>query len=125
MQTDRRTIVIATHQLAELERFADRVALLDGGRLRLCADLGSLTERFTQLDIAVPAGVEWPAEPGVRLIARSGDRARVLVDHEETRDDWQARLGTAPLAESALTLEDLYLALVGKGTAARTADPLS
>jgi ABC-2 type transport system ATP-binding protein len=125
MQTDRRTIVIATHQLAELERFADRVALLDHGRLRLCADLGSLTERFMQLDVALRAGDALPEQPGIRLIARSAERARVLVDREETRDDWQARLGCAPLAESALTLEELYLALVGKGAAARTAESLS
>jgi ABC-2 type transport system ATP-binding protein len=125
MQTDRRTIVIATHQLAELERFADRIALLDHGRLRLCADLGSLTERFTQLDIAMPAGAELPAEPGVRLLARAGDRARLLVDREETRDDWQTRVGAAPLAASALTLEELYLALVDKSAAAHSAETLS
>jgi ABC-2 type transport system ATP-binding protein len=127
MQTDQRTIVIATHQLAELERFADRVALLDHGQLRLCADLGCLTERFRQLDIALPAAAEWPPQPGVRLIRRSGDRARVLVDREETRDDWHARLGGATLAESALTLEELYLALVDNdnATAARVAESLT
>jgi len=125
MQIDRRTIVIATHQLGELERFADRVALLDQGRLRLCADLGSLTERFRQVDIALRSGDELPAQSGVRLITRSGDRARVLVDREEAREDWEARLGCAPLVESALTLEELYLALVGKGAAAQTLESVS
>jgi ABC-2 type transport system ATP-binding protein len=125
MQTDRRTIVIATHQLAELERFADRVALLDHGRLRLCADLGSLTERFMQLDLALRAGDPWPSPPGVRLIARSGDRARALVDREEARADWAARLGGTPLAESALTLEELYLALVGTAAVTQTEESVS
>jgi ABC-2 type transport system ATP-binding protein len=124
MQTDRRTIVIATHQLAELERFADRVALLDHGRLRLCADLGSLTERFTQLDVALRANQALPEQPGIRLLARAGDRARVLVDREEARDDWQARLGCTPLAQSALSLEELYLALVGKPPGARATEAL-
>jgi ABC-2 type transport system ATP-binding protein len=125
MQTDRRTIVIATHQLAELERFADSVALLDRGRVRLCADLGSLTDRFMQLDVSLRAQDPLPEQPGIQLIARSGDRARVLVDRAETRDDWQARLGGSPLAESALTLEELYLALVGEDGATYAAESLS
>jgi hypothetical protein len=51
----------------------------------------------------------------------------VLVDREETRDDWHARLGGATLAESALTLEELYLALVDNdnATAARVAESLT
>jgi ABC-2 type transport system ATP-binding protein len=125
MQTDQRTIVIATHQLGELERFADRVALLDHGQLRLCADLGTLTERFLQLDVTLRPGASLPTQPGVRLIARSGDRARVLVDREQSREDWPTQLGAEPLAESELTLEELYLALVGKPSPARGAESLS
>jgi ABC-2 type transport system ATP-binding protein len=124
MNTDARTVVIATHQLAELERFADRIALLDRGRVRLCADLGSLPRRFSQVDIALPSGA-LPVQPGVSLMARSGDRARVLVDREEAVADWPERLGAEVLAESALTLEELYLALVGKTAAPRAAELVS
>jgi hypothetical protein len=48
-----------------------------------------------------------------------------LVDREEAVADWPERLGAEMLAESALTLEELYLALVGKATAPRVAELVS
>jgi ABC-2 type transport system ATP-binding protein len=113
MRGENRTIIISTHQLAELERFADRVALLDRGQIRLCADLGTLTERFVQVDVEAADGQMLPAQAGITIMQRAGGRARLLIDRDIVPADWQSRLGTAPLAQSALSLEELYLALVG------------
>jgi ABC-2 type transport system ATP-binding protein len=122
MRGENRTIIIATHQLGELERFADRVALLDRGQVRLCADLATLLDRYCQIDITLPDGAAPKLPPGLTLLEQSAGRARLLLDRDLLAADWRARLGTDILAESPLTLEELYLALVSPPLPARVAE---
>jgi ABC-2 type transport system ATP-binding protein len=119
MRNGDRTIIIATHQLGELERFADRVAVLDRGQIRLCADLGALPDRFTRLDIALPDNTPLPLPPGITLLQRSAGRASLLLDHETIAPGWKAGVSASIVAESPLTLEELYLALVAATQNAR------
>jgi ABC-2 type transport system ATP-binding protein len=125
MRGENRTIIIATHQLSELERFADRVALLDRGNIRLCGDLASLVDRFVQIDIAWPDAAPPPQLAGITFLERSGGRARALVDVDIAAADWRTRLSTDIIGQSALTLEELYLALVGPAAAARVPETQS
>jgi hypothetical protein len=45
------------------------------------------------------------------LIAREGDRVRLLVDREAGGEAELEAFGLKPLADVAMTLEDLFLAL--------------
>ena len=52
-----------------------------------------------------------PERRGLRLIAREGDRVRLLVDREADGEAELEALGLKPLADVSMTLEDLFLAL--------------
>jgi ABC-2 type transport system ATP-binding protein len=111
MTRDGRTILISSHQLTDLERFADHAAIMNQGRLLTSGRMDRLVERYRQFDARVvrdtPSSV-----PGVSLIDRQGDRVRLLIDQDSAPVDALAALGVEVLAEVPLTLEDLFLALI-------------
>jgi ABC-2 type transport system ATP-binding protein len=114
MQHEERTIVIASHQLADLERFADRVAIMNSGRLVTCGSIPELLERYVQIDAQLPPAPVLP-RTGLQLLARDGDRARLLVDRSIISPDELTRLGVETIGKTALTLEELFVALIMGG----------
>lgn len=63
---DETTILISSHDLAEIESFASHIGYLEDGRLKFSEEMTSLTSRFREVEIIVepPASVpgerEWP-----------------------------------------------------------------
>ncbi len=59
------TILISSHDLAEIETFASHIGYLDHGRLQFSEEMSSLTERFREIEITLtnpaPANASWPA----------------------------------------------------------------
>ncbi len=45
------TVMISSHDLAEIETFASHIGYLDGGRLRFSEEMSSLTARFREVEI--------------------------------------------------------------------------
>jgi ABC-2 type transport system ATP-binding protein len=112
MKRDGRTVVISSHQLADLERLADHVAILDNGRLVSVGRMDELVERYARLDVLIASGGALPVLDGVRMLTREGDRARLLLDRSiASIDDFQP-FGIAVVAETPMTLEELFVALV-------------
>jgi ABC-2 type transport system ATP-binding protein len=111
MAGDDRTILISSHQLTDLERFADHAAIMNQGRLLTSGRMDKLVERYRQFDARVLSEVSL-AVPGVSVIDRQGDRVRLLVDSESAPADALETPQIEILAEVPLTLEDLFLALI-------------
>jgi ABC-2 type transport system ATP-binding protein len=111
MTAEGRTILISSHQLADLERFADHAAIVNRGKLLTSGRMDELVERYRQFDARVlsdtPLGL-----PGVSVIDRQGDRVRLLVDGEAGPADVLQIPQIEVLAQVPLTLEDLFLALI-------------
>jgi len=61
------TILISSHDLAEIESFASHIGYLDGGRLQFSEEMTSLTARFREVEVIVdsppllPPDRPWPA----------------------------------------------------------------
>jgi ABC-2 type transport system ATP-binding protein len=109
MGREDRTILISSHQLADVERFADHCAIIDKGKLLIAGRMDELVSRFSQVDVRLvrdPAGLA-----GVRILEREGDRARLLVDHQESSQPL-AESGVEVINDVPMTLEELFLALV-------------
>jgi ABC-2 type transport system ATP-binding protein len=48
------TILISSHDLAEIESFASHIGYIERGRLQFSEEMGSLSERFREIEITVP-----------------------------------------------------------------------
>jgi ABC-2 type transport system ATP-binding protein len=58
------TVMISSHDLAEIETFASHIGYLDGGCLRFSEEMSSLAERFREIEITFddppPLPASWP-----------------------------------------------------------------
>jgi ABC-2 type transport system ATP-binding protein len=60
------SILISSHDLAEIESFASHIGYLDGGRLQFSEEMASLTARFREVEVVldspplVPLDRPWP-----------------------------------------------------------------
>jgi len=114
MQNENRTIIISSHQLSDLERFADHVAVMQEGQVIAYGAIPDLLERYVQLDVQLPGG-EPPAR-GLKIIARQNGRARLLIDRWSAHQQQSiAAMGVEIIGESTFTLEELFVALMKTG----------
>ena len=119
MRDEQRTIVISSHQIAELERCADYVAILNQGQLVASGTTPDLLARYTELDVLLEreAVIE---HAGLHLLVRNGQRARVLWDRAAPQASLPVNNGELQIiGERALTLEELLIALVKSKTGVR------
>ena len=108
-----RAVVISSHQLSDLERLADNVAIIEDGKLLLFAPMNALVERFVLLDATAGDG-PLPALPAVRVLDRKDGRLRLLFDRDRGAVRDLAAAGITVLAEIPMTLEEIFVALTGK-----------
>lgn len=105
-----RTIVISSHDLHEIERIADRVAIIDGGRLRELVDLAAprapdgffvRTSGAVRLDAFLPAAV--PADGGYRVaVADPAALSRALAPFLAAGGVLEALVPETPSLERAV-----------------------
>ncbi len=116
--TSAATVVIATHQLADVERIADRVAFMYQGKLVANYALDDVKEKMkTIYAIMRPDG---PAEfyadwPGVLYVKQTGSHAMFIVDG--TSEDVKgllARAGASQIEEHPVELSELFRCLMEK-----------
>jgi len=98
IRDEERTVVISSHQLAELERCADHIVVVNEGQLVASGATPDLLARYTELDVV-----------------NNGRRARVLWDRAERQSPGYQQI----IGERTLTLEELLVALVKSRSAVR------
>jgi len=86
------TILISSHDLAEIETFASHIGYLDNGRLQFSEEMTSLSERFREIEITLansaPTTAAWPAAwlnreqsaTVVRFVDSHFDQARTMAE---------------------------------------------
>ncbi len=110
-----RTVLISSHQIAEVERVASHVAFLAEGRLLLAATMDELRQRVVRFRLryeeqppdAAPLGVVLQRNGSGRLwqaVVRDPDRTAV--------EALRAAAGVYDFEESPLGLEEVYCALL-------------
>ncbi len=109
VKDEERTVFISSHQISDLERFADRVGLLCKGRLIMEGATSDLVEHFVQLEYSAPRTLN--DVPGLTVQAQDGDRWRAVLDTRAASVEALTKRGAAGLHQQALTLEELFLAL--------------
>ncbi|MBL6766095.1 MAG: ABC transporter ATP-binding protein [Verrucomicrobiae bacterium] len=111
------TIFISSHDIDEVERLADQVAIINQGRLRLSESVEDLLQRFRKVSFTSPSENEDIAHlPGQWMSAQSVGHHVSLVetrfDPPKTEDLLRARFGEIKnLSIESLSLREIYLVL--------------
>jgi ABC-2 type transport system ATP-binding protein len=112
-----RTVFISSHLLTDVERVADRVALMEGAHIRLVEDLDHLKARVRSLTLTFPHGAPDRLDlPGGLSIEKTPHEWRVVVQDytPETVARLQPQLPGARIEARDMGLEDIFVALVGR-----------
>jgi ABC-2 type transport system ATP-binding protein len=107
------TVIFSSHQITQVERAADRLAIVKGGRLILEGDLDTLksSERIVEAIFEQPPILNGVAnDPRVRRIQQSGRVVRVHVRHDaEGFARALAALGPKRVEILDQSIEELFL----------------
>lgn len=111
------TVLVSSHDIEEVERLADHVALLEEGRLRLAERTDSLQGRFRGVEITdaptaarpLPHWLEWE---------RAGALTRFIETQyagEATERAWREHCGGAAVKLRPMSLREIYMTLARSG----------
>jgi ABC-2 type transport system ATP-binding protein len=112
------TVFFSSHQIAEVDQIADRVAIIDHGRTVLAGALDDLRESFRRIQMVFADGAPEPRfrAPGVERVRRQGRVVTVLSSAgvEPILDEARA-LGAASMDVTPVTLKEIFLETVTGG----------
>ena len=127
------TVLVSSHDIDEVERLADHVAMLDAGRLRLSERTEELQARFRRVEVS-GAAASGPFGGGART--GSGNEigvegAGMLLRFVETRyageateQSWRERFGAAAgVRAQPMTLREIFMALAREGRGPAVNEP--
>jgi len=115
-----RTVLLTTHHLEEADALADRVVVLDRGRVLACGSPAEIKARAAGRRIRCTtraAREAIAALPGVTRVERQGGETVVLATAAEpvVRELFRRDPGLSGLEVTGAGLEDAFLALTGGG----------
>ncbi len=106
-----RTVLISSHGLTEVERFADHVGMIRNGSMLFEGATSDVVDRFRMVDFVAPDSVDFAGQSGVFVQQRDAERWRVLLDLQRTPLAELRVRGVHLIANSPVTLEELFIAL--------------
>lgn len=120
-----RTVLLSSHQIAEVERVADLVAIVSHGKVLLVERLDTLKEQVRELTVTLADGAAAPPTVCGELLRRR-HRARqwqLLVRYlaEEHVESLRAHQAVASVEARAPALEEIFVAYLQSPTGPRGA----
>jgi ABC-2 type transport system ATP-binding protein len=120
------TVVISSHDLAELELLADSVGFLHRGRVLLSESMDAVRERFVRVEVTAPPGTDpMPSEvpDDWRSVERSGQRLTFVTSAGDARWSRDALRRCFPdsshIDARPATLKEVFVALGRTGATRR------
>ena len=108
------TVLISSHNLTDLERFADHVAIINDGRILHAGPMDEVIEPFCIADFTLAAHQPLANAHGITVIGRQGARVRALVDRKLDGLEKLAAAGAREVTHSTVNLEELFISLLSK-----------
>lgn len=109
-----RTVLFSSHLLDEVERVADRIAIIHQGRILLTAPMDEVKERHRRLTLRFPQSVEQPPSL-VGTLSYEGQGAEwTYVCSGDSRQLCHAAeaLGATVVDDSALSLDEIFVSRI-------------
>ncbi|MFI5356952.1 MAG: ABC transporter ATP-binding protein [Opitutales bacterium] len=110
------SVLVSSHDVDEVERLVDHVALLEHGRLRLSEPAEALQGRFRRVEMTRAAAGQPLA--GMLEWAQSGQMTRfVATDYagEASERTWRERFPGAELRIGPMSLKEIFVSLIRAG----------
>ena len=107
-----RTVLISSHGLGDIERFADHLGIIKQGRVLLEGRTDEIVDRFRLAEFFTTNGARPANIKGFTPLRQDADRWRGLVDQQQGAVEALQAAGVRQLTLTPLTLEDLFVALV-------------
>lgn len=120
------TVVVSSHDIEEVERLADRVAMLEGGRLQVDETTEALQARFRRVEVTVDGEVAvagaWPEnwierETAGRVVRWVETKFAPGTTEAACRERWPGAQVTA----QPMTLREIFMVLARQGRKSREA----
>ena len=113
VEDSQRTVLISSHNLSDLERFADHIGLLKKGKLLLEGGTDEVIDRYRLAEFFTRNGtsLQSPAPDGLLILKWNENRWRALLDQRSGAEQWLQSQGVHDLSLTRVTLEDLFVAL--------------
>lgn len=109
-----RTVLFSSHLLDEVERIADHIALIDGGRLAFCGELEAVRDRHRRLTLRFDEPRAGPPAL-VGVLAWEGEGREWTAVCAASREEVERLAGGRVVEEAAPRLEELFAAHAGAG----------
>jgi ABC-2 type transport system ATP-binding protein len=111
VRNEGRSVFISSHAITDLERFADHVAMIKNGHIVFEGATDAIVDRYRIVEFMAGQPVDLGQQPGIRVQQHEDNRWRVLLDRTQTSVGALAQRGIVPIAESPVSLEELFVAL--------------
>ena len=111
VQDEHRTVLISSHQLSDLERFADHIGILADGRLVCEGSTADLVGRHRMVEFSLPVGGPLPEMPGFHVRRSHAGRTLAVVDLELHPTPTLEARGLSVHSQTELPLEEIFLAM--------------
>ncbi len=113
VEDGQRTVLISSHNLSDLGRFADHIGLLKNGRLLVEGRTDEVVERYRLAEFFTRDGATLPSPlpEGLVILRCYENRWRALLDQRSAAAAWLQRQEVNDLSLTLLTLEELFVAL--------------
>jgi ABC-2 type transport system ATP-binding protein len=106
-----RSVLISSHGLTDIERFADHVGMIKNGKLLLEGRTDEIVDRFRLAEFFTVNGTKIENRHGLTVLRRNENRWHALLDQQSDAEKFLQSRGTQNLSLTKLTLEDLFVAL--------------
>ena len=106
-----RTVLISSHGLTDIERFADHIGMIKNGKLLLEGHTDEIVDRFRMAEFFTENGTDFQNRAGLIVLKRTENRWHALIDQKSNVQDWLHSNGAKDISLTKVTLEDLFVAL--------------
>jgi ABC-2 type transport system ATP-binding protein len=111
VQDEERTVLISSHSLTDLERFADHIGMIKDGKLLFEGPTSDVVERFQLVDFITDDERDFAPTPGIFVRKHERNRWQALVDTRQNSLEAIGAKGARQISTSPVTLEDVVVAL--------------
>ena len=111
-----RTVFLSSHQISEIERVADSIAILHKGKVQLVGPLADLKESIAMVTVSLSdpliALADLPEPSGILAEISQGRQKQMIVrgDGQAAAAYWKEAAGVLAAQSRAASLEELFVA---------------